>query len=274
MAAISEQAVADVQARHQHVVDLVGEGVKPAADLSPVASDEALARLEAARARANAEDARIMLEAAIGGDLPAGAEPDRRALQIERPLTSSAVGKPESGANAAARALEQQGDAARAMASMYDHLHAPVIGGDAQVGVRAQNPIIGGGLSGVFPMYRVGVSVSIPLWDGGSASANANIARAQAAELEARAREVSRARLTARGRAQADAVAAEERLRIARDLLALSDTQVREAQERYELAGGRVEAVAEAHAMRRRANMEIVLAEIATARARYVLLDE
>jgi len=68
------------------VVDLVGEGVKPAADISSVASDEALARLEAARARADVENARLMLEAAIGGSLQADAQPDRRLLQIEGTL--------------------------------------------------------------------------------------------------------------------------------------------------------------------------------------------
>jgi outer membrane protein TolC len=273
VATISEQAVADAQARRQRVADLIAEGVKPAADISPVASDEALARLEASRSRADVENARIMLDAAIGGGLPADAEPDRRVLQTGLPPSSTPDGTSESSADAAVQALERQRDAARATASMYDRLHAPVIGADAQVGVRAQNPIAGGGLSGVFPMYRLGVSVSVPLWDGGSASANANVARAQAEELAARSRELSQARQTARRGAEADAAAAQERLRIARELLALSDRRVREAEERYEQAGGSIEAIAEANATRRRANTEIVLAEIATARARYTLQD-
>lgn len=271
LATISAQAVADAQARHQRVADLVAEGVKPAADISPVASDVALARLEASRSRADVERARLMLDAVVGGGLPADAVPDRRALQLDRPSSTTAGEKSESGADAAVVALERQRDAARATASMYDHPHAPVIGAAAQVGVRAQNPVAGGGLAGVFPVYRVGVSVSVPLWDGGNASANANVARAQAEELAARSREVSQARQSARSQAEADAAAAQDRLRIARELLALSDTHVREAQERYEEAGGRIEAVAEANAVRRRANTEIVLAEIATARARYAL---
>lgn len=274
VAAISEQAVAAAGARHKRVADLVTEGVKPAADISPVASDEALARLDASRARADVENARIMLDAAIGGGLPADAEPDRHALRIDLPPSNVTGGDSEPSADAAVHALERQRDAARATATMYDRLHAPVIGADAQVGVRAQNPIAGGGSSGVFPMYRVGVSVSVSLWDGGSASANANVARAQAEELEARSHELSQARQTARSQAQADAAAAQERLRIARELLALSDRRVREAEERYEQAGGLVEAIAEANAVRRRANTEIVLAEIATARARYTLLDQ
>jgi outer membrane protein len=274
VATISEQAVADAQARHKRVADLVAEGVKPAADISPVASDEALARLEASRSRADVENARIMLDAAIGGGLSADAEPDRRALQIDLPPSRTAGATSESSADAAVHALDRRRDAAQATASMYDRLHAPVIGADAQVGVRAQNPIAGGGLSGVFPTYRVGVSVSVPLWDGGSASANANVARAQAEELAARSRDLSQARQTARSQAEADAAAAHERLGIARELLALSDGRVREAEERYEQAGGRIEAIAEANAMRRRANTEIVLAEIATARARYTLQDQ
>ncbi len=272
MAAISEQAVAEAEARHKRVVDLVGEGEKPAADISPVASDEALARLEAARSRADVENARIMLEAAVGGGLPADAEPDRRALQIDLP-SSSAGGPSRESADAAVDAVERQRDAARATASMYDHLHTPVISANAQVGIRVQNPITGGGLSGVFPTYRVGVSMSVPLSDGGSASANANVARAQAEELAARSRELSQARQSARSRAEADAAAAQERLRIARELLALSERRVRDAEERYEQARGPIEAIAEASAMRRRANMEIVLGEIATARARYTLQE-
>jgi outer membrane protein len=245
VAAISDQAVADAAAHHKRVVDLVAEGVKPAADISPVASDEALARLEASRSRAEVENARIMLDAAIGGGLPADAEPDRRAMQIDLPPSGTTGENAESSADAAVHALERQRDAARATA----------------------------GMSGVFPMYRVGVSVSVTLWDGGSASANANVARAQAEELAARSRELSQARQAARRQAEADAAAAQERLRIARELLALSDRRAREAEDRYEQARGPIEAIAEASAMRRRANMEIVLGEIATARARYALQD-
>lgn len=273
LATISDQAVADAQERHNHVIDLVAEGVKPAADISPVASDESLARLEAARARSNVENARIMLDAAIGGGLPADAEPDRRALQVALPPLSTSSDAPEHAADAAVLALERHRDAARATASLYERVHAPVVSADAQVGVRAQNPIAGGGLSGLFPTYRVGVSVSVALSDGGSANATANVARAEAEELAARSRELAQARRTVRSQAQADAAAAQERLRIARELLALSDRRGREAEERYEQAGGRVEAIAEAKAVRRRANMEIVLAEIAAARARYALQD-
>jgi outer membrane protein len=274
VAAVSEQAVADAQARHTRIVDLVAEGVKPAADISAVASDEALARLDAARSRADVENARIMLTAAIGGDVPADVQPDRRVLQIDEPSSSIAGATPASSPDDAVHALERQRDAARATAIMYDRMHTPVIGAEAQIGVRAQNPIVGGGVSGVFPMYRVGVSLSVPLWDGGTASANANVARAQAEELGARSRELSQARQTARTQAEADAAAARERLGIARELLALSERRLREAEERYEEAGGRVEAIAEANAMRRRASTEIVLAEIATARAHYTLQDQ
>jgi outer membrane protein len=273
-ATISDEAVADAQARHKRVADLVAEGVKPAADISPVAADEALARLEASRSRADVENARLMLEAAIGGGLPADAEPDRRALQVDLPSSSTAGGTSESSADAAVRALERQRDAAQATASMYDRQRAPVIGADAQVGVRAQNAVVGGALSGVFPMYRVGVSVSVPLWDGGSASANANLARAQAEELAARSRELSQARQIDRSQAEVATTLAQDRLRIARELLALADTGVRDAEERYAQAGGRIEAIAEANAMRRRANAEIVLAEVAAARARYTLREQ
>jgi outer membrane protein len=195
-------------------------------------------------------------------------------LQIDLPSPTTVGGKSESSADAAVHALELQRDAARATASMYDRLRSPVISAEAQLGVRAQNPIVGGGSSALFPVYRIGLSVSVPLSDGGSASANANVARAQAEEFAARSRELAQARQTARSQAQADTAAAQERLRIARELLALSERRVGEAEDRYEQAGGRIEAIAEANAMRRRANTEIVLAEIATARARYALQDQ
>lgn len=270
LAAIDEHAVADAQARSRRVTGLVDEGVKPAADIPPVASDEAVARIEASRSRAEAENARIMLDAAVGGSLPKDAAPDPSVLQSEDAAPST-IGANAPGGDAAVDALERQRDAARATASMYDRPHAPVVGADAQIGVRTENPIGGGGVSGAFPFYRVGVSINIPLWDGGSASASAGAARAEADELAARARELSEARETARARAQTDVDAAREQLVIARELLALSDRRVREAQERYEQAGERIEGVAEAMAMRRRANTEIVLAEVAVARARYSL---
>jgi len=273
VAAIGEQAVVEAEERHKRVVDLVGEGAKPAADVAPVASDEALARLDASRARADVENARIMLEAAVGSPVPAGVAPDRGVLQPDPAASGARTSGAGANADAAVDALERQRDAAQATASMYERQRAPVITADAQIGLRAQNPIVGGGSAGVFPVYRVGVSVNVPLSDGGSARANASIARAQADELAGRSRELSQARQTARSEADADQAAAQERLRIARDLLALSETRVREAQERYEEAGGRVEAIAEANAARRRANTEIVLAEIATARARFTLQD-
>ncbi len=273
LAAISDQAVADALARLRRVQDLVREGLKPAADITPVASDEALARLDAARARADVESARIMLDAAVGGGLPLDARPDGSILRIDQATPLGGERRPEVSADAAAVALERQSEAARATASLHERQRAPVIATEAQLGLRAQNPLLGDGVSGAVPVFGVGLSVRIPLADGGSARAMATVARAQADELAARALELTQARQTARRQAEADGAAAELRRRIARELLALSDTRVRDAEERYELAGGRVEAIADATAMRRRASLESVLAEIAAARARFTLQD-
>jgi outer membrane protein TolC len=274
LVAISEQAVGDARARLQRVRDLVSEGMRPAADISPVASDEALVRLDAARARAEVENARLMLDAAVGGGLPPSATPDRSALDVEALPEAAASLQVEDRAYAAAQALERQSAAARATADLYERQRSPVIGADAQVGLRAQNPLAGDGTSGLFPVFRIGVSVTVPLWDGGSAAANAGAARAQAAELAARSRELAHVGSTARRGAGADVAAARERLAIARELRALSETRIRDAEDRYELAGGRIEAIAEAYALRRRASTEIVLAEVATARALYRLMGQ
>jgi outer membrane protein TolC len=229
-----------------------------------------------------------MLEAAVGSPLPAGAQPDRSALSVDAPAAgagpaqgsgargaqTTANAAADANADASVESLERQRDAAAATARMYESQHAPTIAAQAQVGVRAQNPIAGGGASAVFPVYRIGVSVNVPLFDGGGAQASAAAARAQAEELAARSREAEQARQTARQRAEADAAAAQERLRLARELLALSDTRVQDAEARYEEARGPIEAIAEANAMRRRANTEIVMAEVAAARARYTLQDQ
>jgi hypothetical protein len=77
-------------------------------------------------------------------------------------------------------ALKEQRTAARGSARAHDHAFAPVVSANAQAGVQGQG-------GNVFPLYRVGLNVNVPLWDGGLMIANRAQANTQAAQLGAQA---------------------------------------------------------------------------------------
>ncbi|MBI2897604.1 MAG: TolC family protein [Deltaproteobacteria bacterium] len=252
---VAGQTVTDAGARRTRVEALIQEGARPEADLAPVQADEALARLEAARARGELARARLALEQAVGGPLAPGATPDASVLsrsaseeaRSERPDPSLV-------------ALERQREAARATARIHDRRTRPILTAAAEGGVH-------GVVDDFFPAYRATLSISVPLWDGGAGAASEAAASAEAAELAARAGELREARRGEELAARADQASAEERLAIARELVDVSQTRLRQAEERYDLGSGNIESIATARSALRRARSEVVLARVARAEA-------
>jgi outer membrane protein TolC len=135
-----------------------------------------------------------------------------------------------------------------------------VLAGAVSAGVHAQN-------DDLFPSYAVGVSLNVPLWDGGGSSAEASIARARAEELAARMHELRTEREYAAARAELSRQHAEQRLARAQALLEVATQRLRETEERYELGAGGIEALAQARSVLRGAQGEVVLAQLARADA-------
>lgn len=251
--AIAERGAKDAEGRRSRVEALIGEGVRPNADLSPARADEMLAKLELERSRGDLRAAAFDLELAVGSPLPHDAEPDRSLLQSDL----APAPPPE---DPALRVLELQQHAASAFARAQENAHNPLLTGNAAAGVRTQ-------AGSVFPVYAVGVGVALPLWDGGVTSASGDAARAHAAEIEARVRERQQARAGEVERARIDADNAGSRLQTASALLEVAEQRTHEVEQAYELGVASIDQLAQARSLLRRAQTEIVLARIARAEA-------
>jgi adhesin transport system outer membrane protein len=251
--AIAAQAASEAQSRRARVEALIGEGVRPKADLSAARADEMLAALELERASGELRAARMALAQAVGSELPGDAQPDRTLLQAELPVEPARD-------DAALRALQQQRLAASASARAKEQGSAPLLRANLMAGARALG-------STLFPAYVVGLSFSLPLWDGGGAAASAAAERAHAQELAELGRQHVQERSAAVDRAALDASNAVARLQTAQALLDACQQHAAEAEQSYELGSGSIDQLAQARALLRRARTEVVLARVSRAEA-------
>lgn len=249
---VTEVAASDARDRSARVTALIGEGMRPRADLTPVRSDELLAELELERARGDLEKRRLLLEHAVGAPLPEGAIPDRTLLEYH-----GATRDPD---DAELRSLQLERDAAAKAASAADQGDNAVLGGLGSLGLYGQT-------GSIFPNYNLGLSLSVPLWDGGADEASAAAARARKVGLEAQIRQHQLERTQEQESVSVDIQNATRRLATAQALLESTRAQLEEAEARYDLGGGGIEPIAVARAMMRRAHTELLLAKIARVEA-------
>jgi outer membrane protein TolC len=245
------QAAGERQARTKAAIE---EGAARSADRTAAESDAGFAQLELERARANLESAREDLGFLALVDLPADARPADDVLGAGLP----AAREPEQ--DASLRALQEQRRAAQATAEAHDHALAPVIGATAQAGLQANQ-------SSVFPLYRVGINVSVPLWDGGADAANRGQARARAAQLSAQAAQYEQAREQRRKRGALIQAQAERRIGMAQQLVQLCSTRLSQLEEGYPLGAASFLDLADAQSALSRAQSELVLAQAMRAEA-------
>lgn len=250
---VTERALTDAKERSARVAALIGEGMRPQADLTPVRSDELLAQLELERARGDVAKRKMVLEHAIGAPLPDDAVPDRKLLD-QGTNSAASADDPE------LRALQLEQNASQKAAYALDQGDNATLGAIGSVGVHGQN-------TSLFPNYSVGLGLSVPLWDGGADNASARAARARADAVDAKIREHQLAQDQERQEAALDASNAAQRLAMAEALLASTTAQLEEAEARYDLGGGGIEPIAVARAMMRRAQTELLLAKIARVEA-------
>lgn len=251
--AILRESAAEASALRKLLEGRVAEGTRPAAAVAQARYDEARAALDLSGSEGELDRARLALEQAVAQELEPDAEPDYSVLAAP-PADSSTPALPQ------IRALERQRDAALATARAAGKSSAPVIAGGADVGLAGQG-------SHLFPVYRVGVSISVPILDGGSAAASAAIARAQAEELAALARDARTRDALSRKGARADLHRAEERLRLA-EVFAAESARARAAvEEERELGAATPEAVIDARIRDAQARLELLSAKVSRAAA-------
>jgi outer membrane protein TolC len=195
------------------------------------------------RANADVNTARLHVAAAAGRELDANSVPDDSLL-----TQVTEAGQPAPSAVTAA--LEGQRDAAVANAHAQRRTQAPVLKASADAGARGQ-------LDRIFPVYRIALTLEIPLLDGGVSSASEHLAIARAEELAAMARDGKAQTQLGDELARAQLSNANESIRLAEELLEVATNAQRHALDQREL-GGPIEPVLQAHARMAAAKLELL----------------
>jgi outer membrane protein TolC len=238
----------EAKVQRERIAARVADGDRPGSEVDAARYEELQAELDAADALARVVAAKRLLESAVGTELSPEAEPDTELLAIDATDRDSDV-------RWEVEALERQRDAARQEAHMHRKSRVPVLAVIGQTGLAGIN-------EQVFPMYRVGLSLAVPLWDGGRAVAMAHAADAQAIELEALARDAHVARNDEWQQALFDREHGEEQLALANSLVSVSEKRVGQAQTSYDLGAGDLEALANARAALRDAQSRRVQIQV------------
>ena len=252
---LARESADAAEARTRSTSASIEEGARPSADRIAAQTDAGFARLDLERARANLETARLDLGLVCALDIPGDARPDAAVLADG---TMPAVLDEQR--DPALASLEEQRAAARATARVHDHAFAPVLSAQLQAGVQ-------GHAEHVFPAYRLGVNLSVPLWDGGADAAARTEAEAHAAALAAQAAEYTQQRKRNATRTRAAREQAARRIQVAAELVELTRTRLAQLEEGYPLGAATLKDLADARAALQRARTELVLAQAMRAEA-------
>ena len=245
----AETSARESKSQRERVSARVAEGERPPSELDTAHYEALQAELVAADALAKVATAKRALESTVGTELSSAATPDVQLLEIDSH-------DPDAHSGWEVEALELQSDAARQEARMHRKSRVPVLAVVGQTGVAGVN-------ESVFPMYRLGLDLAVPLWDGGRAVAMAHAAEARAIELEARTRAERIAQDEQHQEALLDRKHAETRLALAQSLVTVAQKRVEQAQASYELGAADLEAVAGARAALRDAQSRHVQIRVA-----------
>jgi len=268
---VAEEARQRAEQQEARVSGLIAEGAAPTGDRTAALSQVNAARMESERAALELETARLDLTFATGRDLGAESAPEPELLEG---APAAAGEEPEPAPiDLAVLAVEQARDAARARAHAQGQNRAPVLGYRASAGFEGQTSSgIDGTDTKVFPSYALGVSLSVPLWDGGGTAAAEDHARAEVAELSAdAAAERARARhRQARHRAQG--AHAGRMLLLAEQALALAEARVVQLEGGETLGSAERAALLAAEAERSSARVNLIRARAQMAQLRLGLI--
>jgi outer membrane protein TolC len=249
----SSRALADAGQRRELVEGRIKDGVRPPSDLVSVRRFEAAARLEEAELRAARDGARDELALAVGAPLPARAEPDFSLLD-RTPQRAAKTSRPE------VDALHKKRQAALATARAHEHVWYPILAAEGDAGLRGQEGLW-------FPAYRVGMNLTVPIWDGGTESARAEMARAEAMALQHQSKQTEYAISARRSSLQRVYRSAAERVQLAEQVRSLVAEELRNAEERYTLGRGAIETVLDARGALTRADSDLLITRLGRAEA-------
>lgn len=216
----------------------------------PLRTDVAARELRIAELEQVAAEARLALEAAAGIDLPAGATPDLSLLAL------GTQPRPEERRPAAeVEALNARAEAAEARVEELRRANHPELRGNAELGVRLID-------DSVFPLWRVGLGLSIPIWQGGENAARADAARAEARALRAEKAEAEAEADRERDRHQLALSRARRRVDLAQRLLDVAEARLEDVKRRPEGSAEHADELDRARAQRDEALQAVLGAKI------------
>lgn len=214
-------------------------------------ADEASAELRLAYAEAAEHKTRRALEQASGRTIPEGSAPDLSILKL------GALQRTE-GEDMELSALGAKQRAAEASARQAARADNPVLSASALLGLRGQS-------SSLFPLYKLGLGLSFPLWDGGASEAAERAARAQAKAARAAREKKIKERTAEHEAASEDLKLAERRVGIAERLLKLSEARLSDAESRYTEGAATAEELSRARERHAQASGELLTAQLSRA---------
>jgi outer membrane protein TolC len=275
-------------ARTVSVRELILEGARPATDATLSAYEEQLAKLRQARAHRASLLAFESLAAALQSDLPRDAVPELEVIEpaSSGPLASgtapnaatpdasaASTSAPDALAPDAARGigydqaldvLDRQRDAALAAARAAGRWRAPQLDITAELGASGVD-------AQLFPAYRAGLAITVPIFDGGAMSSSADQYRAEARGLDARRERLAKEIAAARRAAETALSSASDELGMSLELLATAETLLSEAEDHYRSGSDTLERVLAAQRSLVQARGEVLTSKLDNARARLEL---
>jgi outer membrane protein TolC len=275
-------------ARTVSVRELILEGARPATDATLSAYDEQLAKLRQARAYRASLLAFESLAAALQSDLPRDAVPELDVIETPGAPVASGTASNATASNATASnattldaraagtpspgighdqaldVLDRQRDAALSAARAAGRWRAPQLDITGELGASGVDEQL-------FPAYRAGVALNIPIFDGGAMSASADQYRAEARGLDARRERLAKEIAAARRAAETALASASEELGMSLELLATAETLLSEAEDHYRSGSDTLERVLSAQRSLVQARREVLTSKLENARARLEL---
>jgi outer membrane protein TolC len=224
-------------------------GAASEADGADAQVEEATAALALEQAQAAVQLARFDLEQASATRLLEAAEPDESLLTLAAPRTHPSSAPPR------AQAFEQRRRAFEANAEAERALGWPLVTGGVETGVRGQ-------ADALFPVYRAGVALSMPIWDAGASRAAAERALAQASEASALAQEARAEDALRWDRARVMLQSSEAAVVLASRLSVVASHALEKAQERQTLQPDHVRELIVARQRRTRADLALLEARV------------
>lgn len=231
--AITERHARAVRAQAQAVRGSVAEGTSPSGEENAARQAEATVEIESLDAAGELERTETTVRQIAGVSWRPLSTPDLTVLE------GPAVGS-SSRTSFDAKALDEQAAASSALADSLVRDHAPFVTASGDLGIRGQ-------MDSVFPAYRVGIVLSVPLWDGGLGSAQARAAQARSDQLRAEVRSLLKAGRDEQERTIAQLARADARLEVSRRVQRLAQDDLAQARERYRLGAADLRALFDAY---------------------------